>query len=361
MKKIVKKIVMIGPAWPIRGGISLFNVLMKEALEANGNKVYLINFLRQYPDLIFPGNSQITPEKKPQIGECIIDTCNFYSWKKCIKKIKEFNPHVVIITWWHIWFFPSYFYIMHCVQKLGFKVIILCHNYGPRMDWKKAQFPSDIFFSKADNIIFLSQYVHNILPFNIKKGLKLFHPFIEWRKWPLVNLEHWSKKILWAGYGKSYKGIDIGLDLLKYDKTITLTISGDFYEKHLIKYLEESKNRWKDRLNIILGYISDEKLKDLIDSHDLLICPYKSATQSGIAAFALGRRRAVVATPVGGLPEQIYCKTGVISSNIDSKSLWEAILKIYDHTPKYWASQIQSVQKEWSWESFVEKMQPLLY
>ncbi len=358
MKSInkIKKIVLIGPAWPLRGGISLFNVRLKQALNDIGIDTHIISFSRQYPGLLFPGQSQKTPEFRPSMGKPIIDTCNPMSWIKTFKYVKNLNPDIIIISWWHLWFWGSYKYLLDFFSKANFSVYFLCHNYHPHDQsniWRR--FTKSL-FKKANGLLFLSEFTLNQRLETYPPKISLFHPFYEWKEWPIRPLSRWSKKILLAGCVKSYKGLEMGIGLLKKDPDLKLTIAGDFYENKLLKKTMSWKEKFQDRLMVLPGYCSDENMVKLMDEHDLLLCSYKEATQSGIAAFAFGRQRPVVATPVGGLPEQINHKIGVIAKTRSIDSLWEAVSTIYKHSPQDWAKGIKEVGRKKTWKYFAQNL-----
>lgn len=379
---ILKTVVLIGPAWPLRGGISLFNVRLFEALTQKGVDTHVLGFNRQYPALLFPGQSQAVPEFKPSVGKKMIDTCSPLSWMKTCRHIKLLQPDAVIFSWWHFWFWPCYKYMVHVLSNAGIPLFFLCHNYNTHDKSDAWIWFADNVFKKAAGLVFLSDFTLNQhlnnqfsnnqcskkkqwtdnLPLNnqcSKKNpatISLFHPYYEWKIWPVQVLDRWSKKILLAGCMKSYKGLEIGLDLLNQDSNLTITITGDVYDTKLLRIIQGVKKKFKNRLKVYSGYCSDETLVQLMDEHDLLLCSHKRATQSGMAAFAFGRQRPVVATPVGGLSEQIHPKTGVVAEKATSESLLKAILKIYDKPPTYWTKGIEEQQVINSFADFAKQL-----
>jgi len=148
----------------------------------------------------------------------------------------------------------------------------------------------------------------------------------------------------------------MALELLEHDSHLRLTVAGDFYDKNLLTRVKAEHIKYGERLKLHLGYCTDAELVRLVDQHDLLLCPYKEVSQSGMAAFALGRGRPVVATPVGGLPEQIGPEVGVVAELASTDALLEAISTIYSYKPLYWASGIQSAREFWSWRRLADKL-----
>ena len=209
---------------------------------------------------------------------------------------------------------------------------------------------------KSGWAFFLSDFTRNQRREKYPLKVSLFHPYYEWEKWPVKVPDNWSNKILMAGCVKSYKGLEIGLGLLNLDPKLEITIAGDIYKPDLSKEIRGLEKKFKNRLRLYPEYCSDENLVKLMDEHDLLLCSHKKATQSGMAAFALGRQKPVVVTPVGGLGEQIHPKTGVVAEESTSESLLKAIAMIYDKPPVYWAKGITEQQEKNSFTYFTKKI-----
>jgi D-inositol-3-phosphate glycosyltransferase len=353
----LKTIVLIGPSWPLRGGISLFNVRLFKALTQKNIDTHLIGFTRQYPALFFPGQSQDTPEFKPAVGKKMIDTCNPFSWLKTYRHIKTLQPDAIVFSWWHFWFWPCFKVMVHFLSNAGFPVIFLCHNYQTHdregiWDW----FSTNV-MKKADGLLFLSDFTRDQRREKYPLKISLFHPYYEWERWPVRELDAWSNKILLAGCMKSYKGLEqIGLGLLNHDSKLKMTIAGDVYNNKILKRIRVLEKKFKNRIRVIPEYCSDENLVKLMDEHDLLLCSHRKATQSGMAAFAFGRQRPVVVTPVGGLGEQIHPKTGIVAEKNTSESLMKAVSMIYEHSPLYWAKGIKEQQEKKSFAYFAGKI-----
>ena len=126
------KICVIGPAFPLRGGISHYNTLMCQYLKKN-HQVYPISFHRQYPSLFFPGTTQIDMSKEPLFikSSSMIDSLNPYTWWKVFLYIKKIKPDMVIYQWWHPFFAPIYRFINSLLWKLQISIVYICHNVIP--------------------------------------------------------------------------------------------------------------------------------------------------------------------------------------------------------------------------------------
>ena len=60
-----KKVLLLGPAHPFRGGIADTQNYLAQNLKALGHEVKVFTFTTQYPELLFPGKTQFSDEKGP--------------------------------------------------------------------------------------------------------------------------------------------------------------------------------------------------------------------------------------------------------------------------------------------------------
>jgi glycosyltransferase involved in cell wall biosynthesis len=264
----------------------------------------------------------------------------------------------VLVAWWHPWFWGCYSFITQQLKKSAIPFFFLCHNCYAHDTKHFSKKLTQSLLSAADGLIFLSKFSQNCWARPKPPNRSLFHPLYEWPEWPVRQCDKWSKRILIAGYLRGYKGIDLALNLLWINEEIRLTIVGDAFDKAIINNINKIQAQNENRVTMIPEYCKDAALVKFIDSHDLALLPYRRATQSGIIATALGRSRPVVATPVGGLPEQINigAKVGVVAKDMSPEALNMAISEIYDSPPSFWANEIESIRQDWSWERMSKQL-----
>ena len=61
-----KKVIIIGPAHPYRGGIANFNNSLADAFFKNGDDIEILSFKLQYPSFLFPGKTQFESSDPPK-------------------------------------------------------------------------------------------------------------------------------------------------------------------------------------------------------------------------------------------------------------------------------------------------------
>lgn len=142
-------------------------------------------------------------------------------------------------------------------------------------------------------------------------------------------------KLLFFGRLLPYKGLDLALEAFRWIKKegpqAELLVAGSgnlgrleraFLKSHGVQI----DNRW----------IPEEEIPELFSRADLVILPYKEASQSGVAAIAYGRGLPVIATPVGGLKEQVvHGKTGLIAEDMTPKAFAAAVLRMVQEPALY--------------------------
>ena len=114
-----QKVIIIGPAFPFRGGIANFNNALAQAYNDRKDDVTLISFTLQYPGFLFPGTTQYeqgeTP-KKIKI-ETLINSLNPFNWLRVARKINFENPDLVIIRYWLPFMAPCLGTIAYLLKK----------------------------------------------------------------------------------------------------------------------------------------------------------------------------------------------------------------------------------------------------
>ncbi len=367
----MSKIIFLSTAFPFRGGISNFTSLFYNQLSQT-NDVSVITYKRQYPKLLFPGKSQIdynnTTDKIPT--KQLIDSINPINWIKLAKKVSDENPKIVIISYF-MWFFAISFYFIakQTRQKNKTKIIILAHNVISHESRFFEKYLTKRLFSIADEIIVMSKAVQfdlfSIYP-NINSKL-LFHPVYtnfgeiidKNMAKTKINLQT-ERIILFFGFIREYKGLDVLIKSMKFltDLKITLLVAGEFYTDSAF-YLNLISSEKLENIVFRSDFIPTDEVKFYFSASDLVILPYKSATQSGIAQIANNFLKPIIATNVGGLSEAIqHGKTGFVVESENPTQLAEAIRKFYiEQKETEFRDNIKNELKNYSWESFTTQFE----
>ncbi len=365
------RIACIAPAFPYRGGISHFSVRLVRELKLHNESLF-INFSRLYPDILFPGRTQldVSSKKIDLETERLIDSVRPSSWKRAARRICEWGADVVLFHWWHPFFGPAFRSI---AQHLGQNVtkVAICHNVVPHE--KGALWRSAVRFglNRMDGYIVHGKSETHVLDrlFPDKPALTAFHPIYDvfegmdisqsdTRK--QLGLDKNSDYILYFGLIRPYKGVEVLLEACRYIKdisTIKVLIVGEIYSggeniRTLINQLPTGQVRLVDQ------YIPNEEVTLWFRAADIVVLPYISATQSGVVPIAYQCNRPVIVTRVGGLPDVVQDgKSGYLVEPGDPVELAEAIRRhfIEFNKPDMTAGIGRMVQRL-SWSTYAQEL-----
>ena len=373
------KIVIIGTAYPHRGGIAHFNALLYQTFKKRGHEVIMISFTRQYPALFFPGKTQFETGKvqNPVKSEPMLDSISPLSWFMVAKRVREISPDLVIFKYWLPFFAPAYSFISALVKAgRNTRILYVCDNIIPHERRPGDKLLTKLALANVDRFIVMSKSVENdLLSFKPRAKFSFVnHPVYEIFG-PKYSKQEAKQKlkirnndpiILFFGFIRHYKGLHLLLEAFPKVLQHTdarLLIAGEFYEDRT-SYMDLIKKfNISDKIILNDDFIPDEKVGLFFSAADLVALPYISATQSGVIQVAYNYDKPVVATPVGGLPEVvIQNKTGYIVEKIDARSIADGIVHLLDLMKRVnFEKNINDYKKKFSWNFMIESIENLIY
>ena len=373
-----ENIVLIGPVYPYKGGISHYTGLMCRALGRDYN-VTMVSYKFQYPRLLYRKEQKDYSNDSFRIDgtRYLIHTANPLNWLRVAKKIRVMSPAMVIIQWWHPYFAPCYYMLCKCLKNT--KILFVCHNVFPH-----ERFPMDRTLTKAvlrqgSCYIVQSKTDAADLRTIIKNPVfrQTVHPtynafrienMSKTNARARLNISADEKVLLFFGFVREYKGLNYLIQamsaVIQRIADIRLLIVGDFAG-------EESKRQYEDmiaqtgsgdHITIYDGYIPDREVEKFFAACDLVVLPYISATQSGIAQIAYGFEKPVVATNVGGLPDVVTDrKTGYIVEPENADAIADAVVDFFEHDRAVeFAENVKEEAYRFSWDRMVEIVEEML-
>jgi len=370
------KIVIVSPAYPLRGGIAHSAGLLYKELAKN-HEVFLITFKRQYPNFLFPGKSQTeSVEETDRIPtEVILDSINPFIWNSTAKRIINLKPDLVIFKHWLPFFAPCYGWIARKIKKSSTaKLMAVCHNIIPHEKRIGDKTLSKYFLNKIDYFIPLSDQVKKDLFLFVKNPVYKLLPLPVFSLFGVrVNKDEAKKYLniidknilLFFGFIRDYKGLDVLIEafaLVRKKMDVKLIVAGEFYEPEE-KYLNLiSKYNLENSIILKKDFIPTSEVKYYFSAADAVVLPYKSATQSGIVQVAVNFCKPVIATNVGGIGEVIEeGKTGYVVEKENPEKLAQAIIRFYnDDKEKEFSLNMKSLKEKYSWQNFVKGMFELI-
>ena len=364
-------IVLVSAAPPYRGGISehtkgLYNNLIQN------HSVKIFSFYYQYPKIFFPGKSQkINNNQKFNNTNYSINSINPFSWIKTTQAILKCNPDLVIFSYWNPFFAPCFGYIAKLLKnKIGSnKLISICHNIEPHEKKIIDNSLNKFYLKPFKKFMLMSSFVESQLKLykNDFNSIVRFLPIdkeykINFKKDDIklemgYNLN--QKIILFFGLIRPYKGLDNLLHAVKnilFNSDIKLIIAGEAYEsldkyKSIINEYDINKNVvWID------NFLSDDMIEKLMTISDLLVLPYKTASQSGVLSQAWQYNIPSIVTNVGGLSEYVdEGKSGYIVDSNNINELEKKIESFFNSSDLYEMPKYIELNKEkFYWEHHIQ-------
>jgi glycosyltransferase involved in cell wall biosynthesis len=322
------KVIILGTSWPYRGGLATFNERLAKQFVSEGHEVEVWTFTLQYPSFLFPGKTQYTSEPAPKdlVIRRELNSCNPFNWIRVGKAIKKAAPDLLICCYWMSFFAPAYGLVSRIAQRNGkTKCIALVHNMIPHEPNILDKLFAPYFVKSQNGFVALSESVVKDIA-KVESGKwkaerpKTFspHPIYDHYGAQMTKAEACEalglpadkNYMLFFGLVRAYKGLDLLLDAFGKVKDqlqdLQLIIAGEFYEDEE-KYRTQIANLGlTERVVVRNEFIPDGDLRKYFGVADLIVQPYKTATQSGVTQVAFHFEKPMLVTNVGGLGEIVH-------------------------------------------------------
>ena len=336
------RIGIIGTTWPYRGGLSAFNERLAKQFMAEGNEVEIFTFTMQYPDFLFPGKTQYSDKPKPEDLSITrtMNSINPFSWFKTAKAIRKAHLDLIVIKFWIPLMAPCLGTIARLARRRGIRVVSILDNVIPHEPhfwdkWLIRYFVRSVdrFIAmsesvKQDCLRFLPKAKHNIVALSPHPLYDNFgEPVAQSEARKILGLPQDKTILLFFGFIRDYKGLDLLMrayaKALKDD--LLLVVAGEFYNNGQ-QYSDLEKELHLDgTIAWHTDFIPDDKVRLYFSAADLIVQPYKTATQSGVTQIAYHFEKPMLVTNVGGLAEIVpNGKVGYVCQ-VDEDSVAQAI------------------------------------
>lgn len=363
------KIAYLSTFYPFRGGIAQFNARLLQALTKFAN-VQAFTFKRQYPKILFPGETQfVQTQDIAEIVESIqlLDTINPFSYFSTAKEIKKYNPDIVITKYWMPFFAPSLGTVLRQLKRKAFCISIL-DNVNPHERFPFARLLNKFFLNQNHSFIVMSDAVRKDL-LQLKPDanfINVLHPLYDNfgakvekdKALTKLGLPKDKKILLFFGFIREYKGLDLLMESLAIlPDDYFLVVAGESYTS-FDKYNELiDKLNLRNRIKLFVRYIGDDEVPLFFSSADVCVLPYKSATQSGIVGIAYHFDLPVIATRVGGLHEMIEpYGSGILVEKPEANLIANAITKFFAEPIEKFKKGIEKYKSKANWDYLASKI-----
>ncbi len=371
-----RKVIIIGPAFPYRGGIANFNNSLAVEYQNQGADVQVYSFSLQYPSFLFPGKTQYEEGKGPECIKIfpIINSINPFNWFKIARKVKTENPDYVIIRYWLPFMAPCLGTIAKLIRKKT-KVFAITDNVIPHEKRIGDNLLTRYFVKYCNAFLTLSSSVLDDLSKFTDTQEKIFipHPIYDSfgeivdknKAKQNLELEENGRYLLFFGFVRKYKGLDIMLEVMAdkriKDLGVKLIVAGEFYDNKEEYISQIDVLGIKDNIILKSDFIPEEEVKDYFCASDMITQTYRTATQSGVTQIAYHFERPMLVTNVGGLVEIVpHNKVGYVC-DINTKDIADCIVEFYsEEKEEEFTKNTKEEKLRFTWSELVKGVDNLI-
>ncbi len=368
----MKTAIIIGPAWPLRGGLATYDERLCRAFQEAGWKARIVTFSLQYPDFLFPGQTQFSTEAAP-VGldiEVALNSVNPLNWVAVGRRIAQERPDLVILRYWLPFMGPALGTVARLIKANGHtRVVAITDNVIPH-----EKRPGDTVFTRY----FLGG-CHGFVTMSraVLADLRRFVPAkpAQYQPHPLydsfgpvqdrtaartaLGLDAGTSYALFFGFIRAYKGLDLLLEAWADERLarlpVKLLIAGEFYEDAAPYEAQIARLGLENRLVRRMQFIADSEVATYFSAADLVVQPYKNATQSGVSQVAYHFDRPMLVTDVGGLAELVpHGEVGYVTPPTPA-AIADALVDFFTHPARAVAftEGVKRVKTRFSWQAMV--------
>lgn len=359
-KTTERKIIIVGPAYPYRGGIAAFNERLAREFATEGYDVELVTFTLQYPSFLFPGKTQYSVDPAPvdlKI-ERRINSMNPFNWIKVGCQLRKKKADLIVMAFWLPYLAPA----LGTVSRISRAPVVgLVHNLIPHEHKPGDKLFAKYFCRSVNRFVALSKSVLNDIRRYAPDKPASFspHPLYDnfgdsvsrneaCRK---LGLDPGDKILLSFGLIRDYKGLDWLLEAfasINDRNGLKLVVAGEFYADGERYHKIAGNLGIDDEVIWKTEFVPDSEVKYYFCAADLIVQPYKSATQSGVTQIAYHFEKPMLVTRVGGLPEIVPDgKVGfVVEPSPDAVA--EALERFRNEAPDF-SEGLKAEKQKYSW------------
>ncbi len=372
------KVIIVGTAYPYRGGLSAFNERLAREYQQQGHEVEIYTFTVQYPSFLFPGKTQYSDEPSPRdlVIHRRVNSCNPFNWCSVGREIAKKRPDLLITKYWLPFMAPCLGTIERRVRRNGHtRIVSVLDNMIPHEHRPGDRLFSRYFVRSTDAFVAMSKAVLADLGLFDKEKPRVFCPHPLYDHYgelidkevakALLQLAPEEKHVLFFGFIRAYKGLDLLLQAFADPRlkamNVKLLVAGEFYgdPKPYLQQIEQLGIA--DRVVLHTDFIPDSEVNRYFRAADIVAQPYKSATQSGVTQIAYHFEKPMLVTRVGGLAEIVPDGRAGYVVEPTADAIADALVRYYrdEKEAAFTAATIEE-KKKYSWQNMTGAINQLM-
>jgi D-inositol-3-phosphate glycosyltransferase len=348
-REVGRRVILIAPGPGTRGGIAQFNAELTRRLRELGASAKVLAYRRTYPAFARAGRQGADPSARQENVPADAGLVPWlpWTWVAAAGTIRREAPDVVVFQWWHPITALSSSYLARRARRAGARVVFVCHNAWPHEGFPLARRLTRLALRTAHSLVALSEPVASDLSRLLPKAsvIVIPHPPVSvLDATPATRADHWwrridappgAKIVLFFGNVRRYKGVrDLieAFPLVTASTSALLVVAGTFFESIAAYSARIEELGLSEAVRLFNEYVPNEEVAPLFELTDLVVLPYRSASQSGVVPLAAAFGKPVVATAAGGLPGAL-AGTGLVVPPGDPEALGAAIVRALQEPP----------------------------
>lgn len=377
------KIILLSPAHPLRGGIAASSERLMQEMQAVGHEVFIWSFRLQYPAALFPGKTQYTDDPPPP-GlriEPRLNSINPFNWLRIGWALAQARPDRVWVRFWLPFMGPCLGTVLRVARLLSggkLPVTALVDNIVPHEKRPGDGLFARYFVRACDDFVVMSRSVGEEIRAFLPQKAAVRPDVVRFAPHPVYDIYGAAQAkpaarsrlglpptaqrvVLFFGLIRPYKGLDLLIEALAHpqvrDLGIHALVAGECYADWddyagLIERLGLG-----ERVHAAVRFIPNDEVSTYFSAADLVVQPYRTATQSGISQIAYHFDKPMVVTRVGGLPEIVTEGVSGYAVEPEAAALAAALRDFFVHERAAALSEgVRREKQRFSWQYLSEVM-----
>jgi len=368
----VRTIALVGPSWPLRGGIARTTTALAAALAERGSMAGFFVPIRQYPGALYPGQRDTDPDAGPKLPEAqpCYHVLEPWTWRRLRRRLREAGPAALALPYWTAAWAPLFWSLARSAEV---PVVAIVHNPTDHDGSWKARWIARRTLGKCSGFFCHARHVAGILERRFPGAATVVHPLppespgLQDREAARARLGVGRDAVAALCFGliRPYKGVDVLLEAmarLPDGLPVVLLLAGEPWGE-LAERLRRRVARTdvSGRVVAKLEWVPEADVPAWFAAADVAVLPYRSATGSAVAAQALGWGLPLVGSAVGGIAEVVEeGVNGLLVPPEDPEALAGALAKVADGSLRArLAEGARAASRRWNWASYAEVLEEL--
>jgi glycosyltransferase involved in cell wall biosynthesis len=181
-----------------------------------------------------------------------------------------------------------------------------------------------------------------------------------------LNLSQDYSYLLFFGFIRAYKGLDLLLEAFAdkqlRNRKLKLIVAGEFYEDEAPYKRQIEKLGIQDDVILYDRFINEDEVAAFFCAADLVVQPYKSATQSGVTQIAYHFDKPMLVTDVGGLSEIVPDGRCGYVVKTEPEAIAGAIIDYFDNNRNIeFTTEVKKEKEKYAWNKMTAAIKDVFY